>query len=242
MSVTASDIHYFKSATGDTAGGALSGVEILGSTLNNFWIDVSDAERTAGGNRTRKWFLTNSHSTDSMLVPSVWVSQTPTGTTERLGVGFNDTNDSDATQGNMTAWGSNAKVALISDGADTRTATIVGLNTSAVPTSEDVTLTGAVEVLSGTTYSVVYAVHLSAVSMSRSVLVKQGTGGTTRGTIGTGKVTCWLWVTATNKAGGIRREDLVAGSDFGYWDDISWSAAVASARPTTSQISAEEVS
>ena len=240
MSVLTADIHFYRAATGDSEGGAIGGTEITGTALNNFWPSVSDAERTAGGTRIRKWFLDNASGTDSLALPVVWVFQTPTYTTEYLGLGANSADDADPAQGNMTAWAATALVELVSDGADTRTATITGRDGSGGPQSEDVVLTGTTPADSISTYSVVYGVVLSGVSSSRTVLVKQGAAGTTRGTIGTSKLTCWLWVLATTKGAGLALPTLGSGQDMGFWDKLVWSAGAGSIRPTQSVIAVEE--
>lgn len=240
MAVTATDIHWYKAASGDSEGGAMGVVEITGTAKNNFWPQISDAERAAGGTRTRKWFVENQNATDSLLVPSVYIYQTPTNTTEQLGIGFNDADDDDPTQGNMTAWTANAVLAAVSDGSDTRTCTVYGLSNSGTPVRETITLTGTSEVVTITSWSVVYGVHLSALSGSRLVTVKQGSGGTTRGTIGTGQVMCFLWLSPTSKVAGIRLPDLAAGAEYGFWDKITWTAGVGSVRPTQSVVAVEE--
>jgi hypothetical protein len=240
MAVTAADIHWFKAASGDSEGGGLGAVEITGTAKNNFWPQISDSERVAGGTKTRKWFVENQNATDSLLVPSFYIFQTPTNTTEQLGIGFNDSDDDDPTQGNMTAWGASAVLAAVSDGSDTRTVTIYGLNGSGTPVRETITLTGTSEVVSVATFSVVYGVHMSALSGSRTVTIKQGSGGTTRGTIGTGQVMCFLWLTPSSKATGIRLPDLASGQEYGFWDRLTWSAGVGSVRPTQSVVAVEE--
>lgn len=76
-----------------------------------------------------------------------------------------------------------AKAAVISDGADVRTLTIWGRLATGVITSELLTLNGAVEVLSANTYERILRAVMTVTSGTRTVSIKQGTGGTVRGTI-----------------------------------------------------------
>jgi hypothetical protein len=163
-----------------------------------------------------------------MVKPVLYYPVAPVNATLLLGFGFDHTTDDDPAQGNMTAWSANAKVALISDGADVRTATIYGMDNAGtpVPISEAVVMTGASEVLSVATFSKVWGVVMSATDASRTVLVKQGTGGTTRGTIGLLKKLCFLFVSAgTVKANGIALPDLAAGQNYGVWRKLTWALA-----------------
>jgi len=83
----------------------------------------------------------------------------------------------------FTQFTAGAKLALISDGTDVRVATIVGRDATGAVLTEAVTLTNAVEVLSVNTYERIQSVNLGATSGSRTVTLKQGTGGTTIATI-----------------------------------------------------------
>lgn len=84
----------------------------------------------------------------------------------------------------LTQFSGNAVAAVISDGADVRTITITGrLATGAVDT-EVLTLNGAVEVVGAKTWERIIKAVASAGSGTRTVLLKQGSGGTTRGTFG----------------------------------------------------------
>jgi hypothetical protein len=206
------------------------------------WPDITDSQRVAGIVLYRKTFWKNTHATDAMVAPVLWVSTVPSSAAFVIGLGADSADDTDAGQGNMTAWSGAAQVALISDGADTRVATIYGLDDSGtpVPVTETVTLTGASEVLSVNTYTKVWGVFLSAVDAGRIVLVKQGTGGTTRGTIGLSKKGCWLWVTATTKGGGIAMPDLAAAQNYGLWRRLTVSAGASPVRPNVAVLRIEE--
>lgn len=239
MAVSAADVVWYKASAGASDGGSKSATPVT-STKGDFWPNVSDAERTAGGTRIKKSFLTNEHATDSLLAPVVWISVVPTNMTEEIGLGFDDADDDANTQGNMTALGANALIALVSSGADTRTATIIGLDASGNPQQETVTLNGTTEVVSVGTYSAVYAIHLSAESATLTVTAKQGAGGTTIGTIGPNVEACWLWIAATSKASGLKLADLIAGASYGFWHRQTWAAGVPAVRPDESRISVEE--
>src|SRR4051812_42040991 len=84
----------------------------------------------------------------------------------------------------LTQFSAAAKLALVSDGADTRTAAIVGrLADGTIATEAALALNGATEVLSVNTYERIHSVTLSATSGARTVTLKQGSGGTSIGTI-----------------------------------------------------------
>lgn len=84
----------------------------------------------------------------------------------------------------LTQFSGNAVAAVISDGADTRTITITGRLTTGAIDTEVLTLNGAVEVVGAKTWERILKAVASGTSGSRTALVKQGSGGTTRGTIG----------------------------------------------------------
>ncbi|MGH2628627.1 MAG: hypothetical protein ACRDHY_18475 [Anaerolineales bacterium] len=84
----------------------------------------------------------------------------------------------------FTQWTANAVAAVVSDGADTRTVTVEGRSAAGAIVSEVLTLTGATEVVGATTFERVLKITLSATDASRTVTVKQGSGGATRATIG----------------------------------------------------------
>ena len=243
MAVSSTDLTLRASSVAGSAGGSMSATSITSGVDNNVFPDITSVERLAGGERFRKVFIRNGNGTDSMLKPVVYTPVVPTSAQIQIGVGIDSVDDSDGQQGNMTNFAANANVALISDGADVRTATIYGLDNSGtpVPTTENVVLTNAVEVLSTKIWTKVYAVHLSAINASRIVTVKQGSGGSTRGTIGLSKRGCWLWLTNPNlKTSGIALPDLVAGGAIGVWQRLSWIAGAAVVRPSGVTLSVEE--
>jgi hypothetical protein len=76
-----------------------------------------------------------------------------------------------------------AQVALVSDGADTRSVTVVGRNAAGAIISEVKALNGATEVLTTASFRDVHSVTLDATSATRTVTVRQSSGGTIRATI-----------------------------------------------------------
>jgi hypothetical protein len=88
----------------------------------------------------------------------------------------------------LTQLTANALIAVVSDGADTRTVTVQGRNAAGAIISEVLTLNGAVEVVGALTFERILTVTLSATSGTRTVLVRQGAGGTTRAQIGINEI------------------------------------------------------
>ena len=223
------DLHFYLSATGASEGGAKSATPITDAVDNNVFSDVSSSARIAGGTEYRKIFMANEHATDTYAAHSIWIPVDPSHSDGYIGLGFDDADDDEQTAGNLVAWSAGAKVALVSDAADTRSVDVYGL-VGTTPTKETVTLNGAAEVLSSATFAAVFALH-TTVSASRTVTIKQGTGGTTRGTIGTGHANCFLWLSAASKSAGLRLPALVAGVAWGIWEKAVWPAsAVAGAQ------------
>jgi hypothetical protein len=83
----------------------------------------------------------------------------------------------------ITQLTANAVIAVISDGADTRTVTVQGRNAAGAVTQEVLNLNGAVEVVGAVTFERILTLTLSGADGSRTVLVKQGSGGATRATL-----------------------------------------------------------
>lgn len=234
MVASASDITFTKTSVGASAGGTNSGV-VINSTKHSFWPAITDAERIAGGNRTKKYCIYNNHATDAYTLPGAWVVAA-TGITDEIGLGFDDGDDDDSPQGNMTAFGANAVVAVVSSAADTRTVTAYGLNAAGAAQSEVITLNGTTEVLGLLTFSKVYACRVSATG-AQTVTIKQGAGGTTRGTIGATFKICWLWIAANTQGAAILTANLAALTAVCFWWRQTWAAGVAGQRPDTSTLS-----
>jgi hypothetical protein len=221
MPVSGSDLHFYLSSGGASEGGARSATEIVSATDNNVFPDVGDVARIAGGSMTRKIFVANEHGVDAYAAHSIWILLQPTNAEGSIGLGFDDADDDEPDQATLVDFSASAKVALISDGADTRSVDIWG-ELAGTPKVETVVLTGASEVLSATNFDKVYAVH-TTISASRTITIKQGPGGTTRGTIPVGAVNCFRWLTpATAKSTGIRLPSLATGQANGLWELVEW--------------------
>jgi hypothetical protein len=239
VSVQQDELIWRKSATGSSDGGAVSGTLLTSGLKNDLWPNISDANRLLGGTRYKKVFVCNDAPTDALVLPAIWNFQQPTNMDQWVGLGFNDANDADGAQGNMTAFSADALVALVSSAADARTASLFGLDAGGVPQTEDVVLNGTTEVLSIGTYSTLFGVHLDTTGAT-TVTVKEGTGGTARGTIGSGKVACWLWLEALTKPAGVYLPSLAAGTEYGVWLKQTWAAAAGGIRPNADIVAVEE--
>lgn len=240
MAVTGADILQYASTVAGSAGGAISGSTITSGIPNNVWPNITDAERVAGIIVYRKTFWKNNNGVDSALVPVIYVPTPPVNASLVIGLGFNSADDDNPAQGNMTAWSAPAKVSLTSDGVDARVATVVGLDGAGLPISEDVPLTGLTEVLTAATFSKVHHTRLASTSGTRTVTVRQGTGGTTRGTIGPNEIVCWLWYAAASKGAGIALPNLAPAQTYGIWRRMTVAAGAGPVRPDTLQTRFEE--
>ena len=240
MAISDTDVVFYRSANGDSQGGARSVTEIIDGVQNNLFPQITDAERAAGGTLYRKFFATNEHPTDAMASPTAWVAATPIGIAEHIAVGFDDVDDDEAVvSGNMTAWTANAVLAAASDGADTRVLTIIGLTAAGAPTQQSFALNGTTEVLS-ISLSKVFAVMADAKSTTRIITIRQGAAGTIRGTIGLNRAASFLWLNPDEKTEGIVVPDLEAGESVGFWDRLVWSAGIGAQRPADSVFALEE--
>lgn len=228
MPVASTDIHTYKSVNADSDGGAIDlAREITSAVDNNLFPDITGTEQLAGGTRYRKIFRRNQHATLAWLAVKTWIATQPTNATVSIGVGIDHADDNLGTQGNMTAFSASAVVALISDGADTRVCTVLGETGAGVYQTENITLTGAVEVLGLLTFAKVYAVYAASESGTRTVTVRQGAGGTARGTIGINTKICFLWRTGADidtEAEGNRAGDIAVSGNFGVWLRKTWVA------------------
>lgn len=240
MAVSDSDLAWYESAIGASDGGAVSATPVT-STKGDFWPNITDSERIAGGTRYKKSFLTNEHGSDALLGPVFWIKVTPQNMTEDIALGFDDADDDTATQGNMTAWSGTAVAALVSSESDTRAFSVYGEDGGGNAVKEDGTLNGTTEVLTTTSFAKVHAVKLASESGTATVTVKEGSGGTTRGTIGPNVECCFLWQQITSKATGMKLPDLAAGASYGFWHRQVWAPAVGAVRPNESRIAVEEV-
>ena len=241
MAVIGSDLHWYLSSSGASEGGAKSATEITDAVDNNVFSDVSDSARVAGGSQIRKIFIANENGVSSYLSHGIWVHVVPTNATPYIGLGFDDSGDADSAAGSLDDFTVAAKVSLSSDGADTRTCTVYGL-VGTTPTAEAVVLAGAAAVLTTATFDHVYAVHADAISGSRTVTIKQGSGGTTRGTIAVGLTNCFHWIaSATSKSTGLRMPALPTGQAEGIWERFDWAPDVGAVTGNDFALKTEEI-
>lgn len=245
MPAVATDISHVQSTSAGSSGGAIAvgPIPIVSGVANNVWPNIDSVARLAGGTRPRKTFFLNNHATLSFPIPVMYTPVLPSNATLVVGVGINNAADDDYLQGNMTAFTAAAIPTFVSDGADTRVVTCLGLDNAGIPVPilATIALNGAVEVQVAATFSKVWAWWLASSSASRTVLCKQGAGGTTRGTIGLNKIVSWIWVTAGPTIGaGIALPDLAAGQSYGLWRRLTWIAGAAVTRPNTLTVKLEE--
>lgn len=228
MPVESSDLVWYLSTAGASEGGAKSATAIVDATDENLFEDISDVARIAGGSQIRKLFMANEDGVDALADHSIWCFVVPTNATPFIGLGVDSADDADPDAAALTNFSATAKVALVSDGADTRIVRVRGKDGAGAPITEDVVLTGASEVLTVADFSLLYCVSVDAVSASRTITIKQGTGGTTRGQIPIGLIVCFRWISgATSKSTGIHLTELVTGSADPIWTKLEWAADVA---------------
>lgn len=221
MGVTGTDLIEYKSLVVDDTdanGGAIDTTAVVTSgSDNNLFPDVTSDEATTGITRYRKCFRKNTNATSTWLIPVTWIVQQPTNCTLYMGVGINHADDTRGALSELGSWSGSAVVAAVSSGSDSRTLTIYGEDSASVYATENVVLNGTVEVLSTTIFSRVYCVFVSAMSGTNTITIKEGSGGTSRGTIGINGKLCTQFVTWNMKSLGIQHGDIVAGNLLGLW-------------------------
>ncbi len=170
----------------------------------NLFPNVTAVESDTGLTRYRKFFRKNNHGTLTWANPRNYIPNQVENAALSIGFGLDHADDGDGAQGNMSAFGANAVVAIVSDGADTRQVTVSGIRASdGVFVSETLTLTGTTEVVGAVTFSKLLRAYVSALDAARIVTIRQGTGGTTRGTIGLNKKISFVWMGKTISGGSI---------------------------------------
>lgn len=199
---------------------------------NNLFDDITPEEATSGTTKYKKYFRKNTNNSSTWEEVKVWIEKQPVNAAVSVGLGLNDTNDNDSSQGNMSNLSSNSQIALVSDGTDTRQVTLKGLDNNGILVVESVTLNGTTEVLSSNTYSKLYLAYASTIDSNRTITLKQGSGGSTIGTIGPNKICSWLWMgkkasggSIVNAEGGdipdensaIKIGDIASGRSIGLW-------------------------
>jgi len=242
MPVTTSDIKLFKSANGDSAGGAATGTQVTGSAKNNFFADISDIERSSDGERFRKAFIGNDHATDSLLQPSYWFFPDVTGfEPTMIGYGIDSSDDDAALAGDLTDVSAAAQIEVVSTAADTRVITVVGIQDGTNEQMIDqITLTGTTPVLGTITFIHINAVYASAEHATNTVTIRQGAAGTIRGTIPNNRIITFRWIQADDETTALKTPDLIAGGRTGIWIWQSWLAGAPAQRPASPRLMYKE--
>lgn len=173
------------------------------SKKNALLPDVTAQQANDGATIYRKFFRKNTNASLTWAAVVAWLSKQFTNAAISIGIGLDHADDTAGAQGNMSDFAATAAVALISDGADTRTVSLMGKDASGNLITENVVLTGAVEVLSVNTFSKLYRAYVSALDAARTVTIKQGAAGAIRGTIGINKKISFLWLGKMASAGTI---------------------------------------
>jgi hypothetical protein len=127
----------------------------------------------------------------------------------------------------FTQFSSGAKLSLTSDGADARNVTIVGRDATGAVLTETVALNGTSEVLSTNTYERIQSVNAASSSGSRTVTLKQGTGGSTIATIPVNEVGVFMMFQNSFSTGSpqVRYEKL-------FWKNTNGSLTLTSSTMT----------
>ncbi len=254
MAIVSADLKEYKSNATNSDGQDISATEVVDNTDNNLFTDITGDEAAAGGTEYRKIFRKNTHGSLTWQNVVTWLLSQPTNAALSFGFGINHTDDADGAQGNMSAFGANAVVAVVSDGADTRQITVVGEDASGNKQSENLTLNGTTEVVGALTFSKLYGAYAASLSGSRTVTIRQGSGGTTRGTIAPNKKISFIWygkkysggslVNAeggdmNSKATGMKNGDIASAGNFGLWYRITWPAGAGAVTANSTQVKSE---
>lgn len=127
----------------------------------------------------------------------------------------------------FTQFTTSAVVALVSDGADTRSVDVVYRDATGALVTETLALTGAVEVTTVGTAERLLAVTIATSSGSRTVSVKQGSGGTVRATIPPNEVgVTACFISSASEAGTVDRHEKL------FWRNAHGSLTLNSAEIT----------
>lgn len=254
MAIVSADLKEYKSNSTDSDGGAITATEVVDNTDNNLFSDITGDEAAAGGTEYRKAFRKNTHGTLTWQNVVTWLQSQPTNAALSFGFGIDHADDADGAQGNMSAFSANAVVAVVSDGADTRQVTVVGEDASGNRQQEVLTLNGTTEVVGSLTFSKLYGAYVASLSASRIVTIRQGSGGTTRGTIGINKKISFIWYgrrysggspvdaeggNMASKAAGMEHGNIAAGANFGLWYRLTWPAGAGAVTANSTQVKSE---
>lgn len=219
-------------------------------SMNALFPNITGAESESGVTKYRKFYRKNTNGSSILANPRSYIPNQVENAALSVGFGLDHADDTDGAQGNMVTLAADDTVEVVSDGADTRTVTVSGLRASdGAFISEIITLDGTTPVASVNTFKAngVVRAYVSALSASRSVIVRRNTGDTLIGTIGINKKISFLWfgkkITAgsvANAEGGdvpggapvdatnsILFADIAAGENIPYW--LRYMAAAGSA-------------
>ncbi len=216
MPITATDLEYYKSSGANSDGGTITATAITDATLENLFDNVSPDEATAGATEFRKWFVKNNHGSLSWQSVVFWRSADTTSAQDEISLGLGTANDADGSN-ELSALSVNSVIAVVSDGADTRQVTLVGEDAAGARATETLTLNGITEVVGVQIFSKLYLAYVSSTDAARAITVRQGAGGTSRGTIGINKYSTILYLNPTAKADGIEVGNIAAGGAQGLW-------------------------
>ena len=241
MPVLTGDILLHVSSIAGSTGGSMSGSTVTSGVANNVFADISDEERQAGGEMYRKVFWKNHNNSSPLIEPVVFTPTLPDSAVISIGLGVDKSDDSEPLQGNMTALTATSLIELVSDGTDTRVASIWGVNGSGDPVEDQVTLNGTTPVLSAVTFSKVWAVEMEAIDALRVVEIRQGASGPVRGSIPVNELISFLWIVEPDdKASGMVMPDLGAGQSYGVWMRLAWPPDADPVRPNSVTLRIEE--
>lgn len=215
MPIIQAEIKYFKSAGSNSTGGAITATEVTDATLNNLFDDITSAEADAGVTDYRKIFVKNTNASITWSSIKYWRQSATTSADDEITVGIGTADDDDGSN-ELTAWSAAAVVSVESDAADTRNVTVVGEDASGDRLTETVALNGTTPVLTSASFTKVYLVY-PASSSARTVTIKQGSGGTTRGTIGPSKLSAICYFSVTSTSDGLELGNLAAAATHALW-------------------------
>lgn len=254
MAIVSADLKEYESNSVDSDGGEITAVEVVDNVDNNLFTDITGDEAAAGGTEYRKAFRKNTHGSLSWQNVVTWLQSQPTNAALSFGFGIDHADDDDGAQGNMSAFSANAVVAVVSDGADTRQVTVVGEDASGNRQTENLTLNGTTEVVGALTFSKLYGAYVASLSGSRLVTIRQGSGGTTRGTIGINKKISFIWYgrvysggspigaeggNMASKVAGMEHGDIASAGNFGLWYRLTWPAGAGAVTANSTQVKSE---
>src|SRR3989344_4215632 len=254
MAIISADLKEYESNSANSDGGEITAVEVVDNVDNNLFTDITGDEAAAGGTEYRKAFRKNTHGSLSWQNVVTWLQSQPTNAALSFGFGIDHADDADGAQGNMTAFSANAVVAVVSDGADTRQVTVVGEDASGNRQTENLTLNGTTEVVGALTFSKLYGAYAASLSGSRIVTIRQGSGGTTRGTIGVNKKISFIWYgkkytgaslgnaeggDMASKAVGQKNGDVAPAANFGLWYRLTWPTTAGAVTANSTQVTSE---